>query len=136
MITIQKEFQTLKFFFRNCNCKDIDFPATSKDWRKFEQNNKTIALNILFVPHNTEKIELPYKSKYNLKPKNELILLMITGGEKWHYLAVKNLPALLKGKTSNHKGGFYSLIFFFIHTAQKINLKDMKEYVMIMITVK
>ena len=61
---------------------------------------------------------------------------MITGGEKWHYLAVKNLPALLKGKTSNHKGGFYSLIFFFIHTAQKINLKDMKEYVMIMITVK
>ena len=24
------------------------------DWKKFEQNNKTIALNILFVPHNTK----------------------------------------------------------------------------------
>ena len=107
-----ERISNLKGFFRNCNCKDIDFPATSKDWKKFEQNKKTIALNILFVPHNTEKIELPYKSKYNLKPKNELILLMITGGEKWHYLAVKNLPELLKGITSNHNGGFYSLIFF------------------------
>ena len=26
--------------------KNIDFPATLKDWNKFEQDNKTIALNI------------------------------------------------------------------------------------------
>ena len=36
----------------------------------------TIALNILFVPRNTEKIT--YKSKYNLKHENQVILLMIT----------------------------------------------------------
>ena len=34
------------------NWKDIDFPATSKDWKKFELNNE-IGLNILYVPHNT-----------------------------------------------------------------------------------
>ena len=28
-----------------------------------------------------------YKSKYNLE--NQVILLMITDGKKWHYLAVK-----------------------------------------------
>ena len=33
--------------------------------KKFEQNNKTIALNILFVPYNTKTIRLAYKSKYN-----------------------------------------------------------------------
>ena len=27
-----------------------------------------------------------------------MVLLMITDGEKWHYLAVKSLPSLLKGK--------------------------------------
>ena len=44
------------------NWKDIDFPATSKDWKKFELNNE-IALNILYVPHNTKKIHVAYKSK-------------------------------------------------------------------------
>ena len=29
-------------------------------------NNKSIALNILYVPHNTETIRYAYKSKYNL----------------------------------------------------------------------
>ena len=32
--------------------EDIDFPSTSKDWKKFETNNE-VALNILYVPHNT-----------------------------------------------------------------------------------
>ena len=31
------------------NWEGIEFPATQKDWKKFEQNNKTIALNILYV---------------------------------------------------------------------------------------
>ena len=34
---------------------------------------------------------------------------MITDGEKWHYLAVKNLPALFKGITSKHDGDFYCI---------------------------
>ena len=37
---------------------------------------------------------------------------MITDSEKWHYLAVKSLPALLKGITSNHNGYFYYLNCF------------------------
>ena len=62
------------------NWKDIEFPSNQKDWKKFYQNNKTIALNILFVPHNTKAIRLEYKSKYNHKCKNQVILLMITDG--------------------------------------------------------
>ena len=46
----------LKPFINNYNWKDIEFPSHSKDWRKFECNNKTIALNILYVPYNTKKI--------------------------------------------------------------------------------
>ena len=34
---------------------------------------------------------------------------MITDGEKWHYLVVKNLSGLLKGITSTHEKDFYCL---------------------------
>ena len=61
-----------------------------QDWKKFERNNKTIALNILFVPDNEKTINLAYKSKYNRKRENQVVLLMITNGEKWHYIALKS----------------------------------------------
>ena len=71
------------------NWKGIKFPSDKEDWKKFEQNNKEIALNVLFVPHNKKEIELAYTSKYNYKRKKQVILLMITDkNNRWHYLAV------------------------------------------------
>ena len=101
----------IKPFIDQYNWKDIDFPAMSKDWKKFELNNE-IALNILYVPHNTRKIHVAYISKHNLTRENQIILLIITDGEKWHYLTVKNLFGLLRGITSNHAGDFYCLNCF------------------------
>ena len=89
-----------------------NFPSHKENWKKFETNNKSIALTILFVPYNTEKIRLAYKSKYNFKSKNQVILLMITDGKKWHYPAVKSLSALFRGITSNNNGDFYCLNCF------------------------
>ena len=83
----------------------------SKEWKKIESNNE-IALNILYVPHNTKKINIAYKSKHNLTKKKQVILLMISNGEKWHYLTVQNLSGLLRGITSNHAGEFYCLNCF------------------------
>ena len=51
----------IKPFIVQYNWKDIDFPPTNKDWRKLELNND-IALNILYIPHNTKKIQLAYRS--------------------------------------------------------------------------
>ena len=64
------------------------------------------------MPYNTKEIRHAYKSKYNLENENQVILLMITDGEKWHYLAVKTLSALLRGITSKHVVGFFCLNFF------------------------
>ena len=101
----------IKPFIDQYNWKDIDFPATSKDGKKFELNNE-IALNMLYVPHNTRKIHVAYKPKHNLTREDQTILLMISNGENWHYLVVKNLSGLLRGITSNHKEDFYCLNFF------------------------
>ena len=59
-----------------------------------------------------------YKSKYNLTHENQVILLMITDGEKWHYLAVKSLSSLFKGITGNNNGGFYCLNCFQSYTIE------------------
>ena len=45
---------------------------------------------------------------------------MITNGEKWHYLTVKNLPRLLSRITSTHKEGFYCLNCFQSYTTRNI----------------
>ena len=76
-----KRISKIKPFINKYNWKDIDFPAMSKDWKKFESNNK-ISLNILYVPHNTKKINIAYKSKYNLTRQKKVILLIISNGEK------------------------------------------------------
>ena len=55
----------LKPFINNYNWKDIEFPSHSKDWRKFECNNKAIALNILYVPYKTKEIRQAYISEPN-----------------------------------------------------------------------
>ena len=101
----------IKPFIEKYNWKDIDFPSTSKDWKKIELNNEA-ALNILYVPYGTKIIEIAYKSKHNLTREKQVILLMICNGENWHYLIVKNLSRLLRAITSNHDGDFYCLNCF------------------------
>ena len=122
----------IKPFVNHCNWDEIDFSPTCKDWKKFESNNESIALNILYVPHNIRKIRVAYKSKYNSTCENQVILSMITDGEKWHYLTVRSLSALLNRETGNNYGDFYCLNFFRAYNT-KINLKVIKKYLKIMI---
>ena len=69
------------------------------DCKKFQSSNKTITLNMLYVPCNTEKIRYIskkniYISKHNQLRKNQVILLMIADNKKWHCLVRKTLSAL------------------------------------------
>ena len=59
-----------------------------------------------------KKIQFAYKLKHNLTRDKQIILLMITDGERWHYLTVKNLSGLLRGIKSTHKNDFYCLNCF------------------------
>ena len=112
----------IKPFIDNYNWNDINFPAIKRDWNKFELNNKNVALNIRYVPFNTKKVEIAYKSKYNLIRDKQIILLMISSGENCHYLVVKNLSRLLRGISSNHDGDYYCLnCFHSYRTENKLN---------------
>ena len=105
-----QKISKIKTFIDQYNWQEIVFPSHPNDRKKSGQNNKTIALNIVFVPHNTEKKDL--HTKHNFKRENQVNLLMITDGKRWHYLTVESLSALFKEISSNNVGDFYCLNYF------------------------
>ena len=71
-----EKISKIERFIDQYNWKEINFPSHNKDWKKFELNNKSITLNILYVP------------KHNLNRENQVILLMNSDDKKWQYLAI------------------------------------------------
>ena len=104
----------------------VKFPARPEEWKKSERNDKTIALNVLYMQHNTKTISVAYRSEYSNKCRKQVILLMITNSKKYHYLAATNLSALLQGNSSNHEEDFYYLNCFNSYTSMN-KLKEHKE---------
>ena len=58
--THPERISKLKPYISNYNWEEIEFPAGPKDWIKFEQSNKAIALNVLYISHNTKTISVAY----------------------------------------------------------------------------
>ena len=57
---IVKDLQRIskfKPFIKKYNWRKIKFLSHKNDWKNFESNNKSIALNILYVPYNTKEIK-------------------------------------------------------------------------------
>ena len=86
---MKKEFENI---FKNIKHEDKDFLLQKKDWENFEQNNQSIALNVLFSSQNSEEITLLHKSEHNLEQENKVLLLMINDDvdEKYNHFAVKS----------------------------------------------
>ena len=79
-----------KPFINNSNWKGINYPSNIKDWKRFEMNNPTFALNIVYI--KGKEICPAYILKINSHCEKQIILLTIPNLERegWHYLAVKN----------------------------------------------
>ena len=84
---MKKEFENI---FKKIKHEDKDFSSHKRDWENFEQNNESIALNVLFASQNSEEITLVYKSEHNLERENNALLLLINDDEKDYYFAVKS----------------------------------------------
>ena len=81
-----KEFENI---FRKIKHEDKDFSSHPGDSQNFEQNDESIAPNVLFASQNSEEITLVYKSEHNLKRENKVLLLMINDNKRYCYFAVK-----------------------------------------------
>ena len=106
-------------FKPNYNWDNIELPAGHKDYFAFERDNCDIALYILYVPHKTRELRRAYISKHNKTRNIHGNLLMIKNGYgNWHYLALKSIPALVRGLKSTHNGDYYSLNCFHSYRTQ------------------
>ena len=72
-ITKVKSFISETFY----NWEGIKYQLEKDGWRKFEKNDPTV--NVLYK-----------KQRHNSSRKKRIILLMISNGEGWYYVAVKN----------------------------------------------
>ena len=89
----------IKPFINKYDWNGIKYPSKLDDWKTFQKNNSTIALNVSYIK---EKETHPvYISKHSSTSEKQTILLMIPNKEKedWHYFTVKKLSALLHGIT-------------------------------------
>ena len=110
-------------FINNYNWTNIDFPAGPSEYKAFEKYNDNIAFNIFCYVNKENEIRPVFISKNN-KTRNYHANLLLISNEKgtiWHYTAIKSIPALLHGITSNHNGDYYCLnCFRFYRTAKKL----------------
>ena len=61
------------------NWKGRNYPSEKIDWKKFRNNNITIALNVLYA--KKEKVYPAFVSKHNSNREKQVILLMISNRE-------------------------------------------------------
>ena len=85
---MKKEFENI---FKKIKHEDKDFSSHQRDWKNFEQNNESIALNVLFASQSSEEITLAYKSEHNYKRENKVLLLMINDNEKYYFTVKSKL---------------------------------------------
>ena len=78
------------------------------------------------MPKNTIYILLLFQNITHRE--KQVILLMIPNGERWHYLTVKKLSALLRGITSQHHDDFFCLKCLDSLSTEK-NMNCIKTYV-------
>ena len=70
----------IKSFISKYTCDRKHYPSKKDDWKRFEKNNSTIALIILYIREN----EIPpvYISKHNSTHEKQIILLIISNEKK------------------------------------------------------
>ena len=80
---IKKDMQRItkiKPFINKYNWEGINFLSEKDDWKKFEKNNVSIALNVLYA--QKEKTYPVFVSKHNSNRGKQVILLIISNREK------------------------------------------------------
>ena len=86
----------IKPFANNLNWNNINFSPKEQDYKTLKMNNKSIGLNIL--QHSDEKISHVSKSEFSKTREKQVILLIITDGQKQYHIFVKKINSLLKKK--------------------------------------
>ena len=91
------EVYNYRKYFNELDISGLHFPLKYSDTAKFETLNPTVSVNVLIFENNEE---FPLYASKHRDRKYHINLLMIFNSEgKLHYLLVRDLSALVHGRT-------------------------------------
>ena len=89
------------------NWKGIRFPVEISQYRKFEKQNPGIAVSAYELVLDMKQVDCEWRYKYELRPlyvsniiecEKHLMLMLLTEGEKRHYILMKDLSPFIMTK--------------------------------------
>ena len=97
----------LRPYEKQYNWEGLELPVSIKKTHKFEKNNPSIAVNVLFSSKKNLNKSTARRSERNVKCKKQVNLLMIGDGESRHCTAIKSISRLFKSLNATHKGAYH-----------------------------
>ena len=98
----------LLFPIKDTHQRNLSFHQIRNIRKHLSKKTETASLNISFLC-DVDEITQAYISKFTFLCEHQVISLMISDGNKWNYLEVTKLSALLNDITLKHKVTFYCL---------------------------
>ena len=104
--------KSLKTYLKKIKHEGKDFSSQKRDCENYEQNNESIALNVLFSSQNREEITLLYKSEHEYNGESNALLFIVNDdddddddddNEKYYYFAVKRKLELYSSEWLRNK---------------------------------
>ena len=117
---------TLKSKIDTLNMKDIKYPITLKDIKKFECLNSSISISVL--GYNEKEKVYPLRVSEYIGREHDIVLMLICNEERKHYCLVNDLSRLLGAQTSRHPTKQSSCLRCFNSFNCENSLKNHKEY--------
>ena len=107
-------------YFSELNITDLQFSLKNTDVTKFEKNYSSISVNVIVFEN--KEVFPHYASKHRDRPHHVNVLMISNNEGKFHYLLVRDLSALVAGRTKSHveaKVCPYCLYFFPVQTCSR-----------------
>ena len=117
---------TLKSKIDTLNMKDIKYPITLPDIKKFEYLNSSISISVL--GYNEKEKVYPLRVSEYLGREHDIVLMLICNEERKHYCLVNDLSRLLGAQTSRHLTKRLFCLRCFNSFSCENSLKNHKEY--------
>ena len=92
----------------NINTDGLEFPTSTKQIPRFENNNREISVNVLSIEEHTNSFCVEYLSPHRSRTHHVNLLLLEdeSNPSKRHYTHIKNMSALVAHRTK-HNGTTY-----------------------------
>jgi hypothetical protein len=92
-------------YLNSINLTGIKLPTSINQVGRFEKNNPTLSINVYVLGKNEKEIIPKYVTKCGKRQKHN-DLLLITSGDKSHYVWIKNMSALISHRSKTKHAVF------------------------------